>query len=145
VLRTEFASDSGRLSVTDFMPLNASIVGAGDPHTTPSIHRLLHCEAGEVDVEIVWAPRFDYARSITRIELRGEVAVARSRFERAVLVGLPTGEGRVVGDGQAVLHARLRLQAGERLPLLMRYGAERARVDISTTLTMLDSSLGGYV
>lgn len=135
VLRTSFASGAGRFGVTDFMPLNASIIGTEEPYTSPTIHRLLECESGEVDVDISWAPRFDYARAQTGIEFRGDMAVARSHSERAVLAGVPASAHISVHAG--TFEARVRLRAGEKLPLLMRYGAERARSDLGTMLTLL--------
>ena len=47
------------LVITDFMPLRGSIIGAGDPDTSPTLLRLLDCNEGEVEVALEWSPRFD--------------------------------------------------------------------------------------
>ncbi|MEX2535698.1 MAG: glycoside hydrolase family 15 protein [Trueperaceae bacterium] len=141
VLRTEFECESGKFNVTDFMPLNASIVGADDPYTGPTICRLLECEAGEVGIDIVWAPRFDYARADTRIELRGDLVVARSHKERAALAGFPASTELSLDEEAGVFCARLLLRAGDQVPLLMRYGAERARVDLDSMIALLDRTV----
>ncbi|HEX7003355.1 MAG TPA: glycoside hydrolase family 15 protein [Trueperaceae bacterium] len=139
VLRTEFRTERGEVEVTDFMPLNESIVGAGDPYTSPTIYRSVECTGGEVDLEIEWSPRFDYARSRTRLEVRGEAVVARSEDELAVLAGLPPS-ARPETDGSE-LRARLTLRAGEMLPLVMHYGAERARADRETVARLLSRTV----
>lgn len=142
VLETHFETDEGKLVVTDFMPLLASIIGADDPHTSPTIHRLVHCEAGEVEVEVVWAPRFDYARASMQIEKRGSLFLARGSGECMILGGLPLGSARIIEDHGPVLHLRVRLRAGERLPLLTRYRAERARVDVEASIATLERTTG---
>src|SRR5262245_31968203 len=56
VLETAFqAEGGGLLQVTDFMPV-ATARGR-----YAEIHRMLHCLRGDVDVEIIFEPRFDYA------------------------------------------------------------------------------------
>ena len=62
VLETEFATDSGRATLTDFMPVH--------PHSTPEqprevgtaqqIIRILKCTAGAIRVAAEVRPRFDY-------------------------------------------------------------------------------------
>ena len=138
VLRTTFEDARGKVQVTDFMPLNASIVGAEDPYTSPTIYRLVECTEGEVEVEIEWSPRFDYARADTRLEERGDLVVALGGNARAVLAGVP-GERSFEAR---TLRARTDLRAGEVLPLAMRYGAERGRAEQGTIEMMLERTVG---
>jgi GH15 family glucan-1,4-alpha-glucosidase len=85
VLRTIFETEGGRLTVTDFMPLRGSITGSGTPPTTPQIHRVVECDEGEVNVEVNWSPRFDYARGQPRIEAVSGGFRQRARQLRAVV------------------------------------------------------------
>jgi GH15 family glucan-1,4-alpha-glucosidase len=140
VLETRFETRAGRLLVTDFMPLTSSIIGADDAGTSPTIHRVVRCEAGEVDVEVEWSPRFDYARCATRIERRGDGFVALGGNERMVLAGLPPEGVRLEEEQGASLRAGFRLRHGERITLVCRYGAERARVDEQAVLALLEQT-----
>jgi GH15 family glucan-1,4-alpha-glucosidase len=128
VLETLFQVEGGSLSVTDFMPLRGSILGAGHPLTAPEIHRLLSCEAGEVEVEVEWSPRFDYARTAPQILPAQGGYLAQSGAERLTLGGLPPSTTTIAEDmGGAVLRARFRLSAGERMALVTCYGAADAQ------------------
>jgi GH15 family glucan-1,4-alpha-glucosidase len=124
VLETRWKAAGGRLCAIDFMPLRGTIVGAGDPDTAPEIHRLLFCEDGEVEVEVEWSPRFDYARAHARMERRGDRFLARAGRERIGLGGLPSGGEVVETEHGPELRARFTLRAGERLALVTRYAAE---------------------
>src|SRR5882672_8372864 len=56
VLETAFhAEGGGLLQVTDFMP-----VGPARGRYV-EIHRMVHCLRGDLEVEVVFEPRFDYA------------------------------------------------------------------------------------
>jgi GH15 family glucan-1,4-alpha-glucosidase len=145
VLETLFEAEGGRLSVTDFMPLHGSIIGAGDPLTAPEIHRILRCEEGEVEVEIEWAPRFDYARAIPRIEPVTDGFVADAKGEYLTLGGLPADAVEITaGDGGPVLHARIRLPAGERIALVTRYGSADARAGLRESLSALETTVSAW-
>lgn len=131
VLETVFTPQGGRVVVTDFMPLHASILGAVEPDTEPEIHRVVECTEGEAWVEVEWVPRFDYARARTRMARTPTGFVAASALERIALGGVPEGADAGVTeaeDGGPCAWARLRLRAGERLALVCRHGAERVDV-----------------
>ena len=71
--------------------------------------RLLTCE-GDLDVEVEWSPRFDYARA--RTEMAG--TTAWSGKQRVNLLGLPVQPE--IRDGPT-LYARFRMRSGERVAL----------------------------
>src|SRR5690606_11370047 len=124
VLDTVFETARGRLRVTDFMPLLDSIVGAGDPRTEPAIHRRLCCEEGEVDVDVEWSPRFDYARAVPAITAVDGGWLADAAGETMFLEGLPTCCAEILERGRGhTLHARFRLRAGQRQDVVARYEA----------------------
>ena len=69
ILETVFTTDSGIVSVTDFMPISDDDEdGSPDeaPRTPPEIHRIVTCRAGTVDLRCVFQPRPDYARATPR-------------------------------------------------------------------------------
>ena len=139
VLLTTFESAHSHVELTDFMPLNESIVGAGDPYTSPTIYRLVECRSGSSEVEVEWGPRFDYGRAPTRLEVRADSVIARSDDEQAVLAGLPRGT-TLETEGDTV-RARLSVNAGETVPLVMRYGAEVAHCDRETVVRLRDRTV----
>ena len=60
ILVTEFQTDTGNLTLTDFMPcfkIGGTMVSSGE------IHRRLQCISGEMDVEVYLKPRLDYVSS----------------------------------------------------------------------------------
>ncbi len=113
----------GVLSVTDFMPVRGPIAGCVSGEREPAIYRVLRCEDGEVEVQVEWAPRFDYARGYTRIESNGEGFVARGGDAVMTLTGIKDGQIEDDEHG-AVLRARLQLRAGETITLVSRFGAD---------------------
>ncbi len=84
VLETTFETDDGTLVVTDFMPVS----GPKAVHTDPTdelfqqaICRKVEAVSGSVDVEVVFEPRFGYARSTTTID-RNETGTIVAREDR---------------------------------------------------------------
>jgi len=107
ILRTVFTTATGRVVLTDFMPVGRQI-GAG-AHDYVSLNapnwlvRRIEGSDGEVELEFAFRPSFDFAR------------------ERAVLT---FGEGRLFGSGLPDLFADL--------PFLIDGGRARATVAVRT-------------
>lgn len=123
VLETDFLSEDGRFTVTDWMPLQGTIIGARDPHTAPEIYRLLHGREGEAEVEVEWAPRFDFARAHTRMRREDNCIVASAGGQSMSLAGLPVPGELVETESGPALRARFPLLAGEQVLLVTRYAA----------------------
>lgn len=70
VLVTRFRTRSGVLRLTDFMPLGFTQDEAEDQQgaSRQAVYRLLEVEHGWVEVRAIFQPRFDYARTETRLE-----------------------------------------------------------------------------
>jgi len=98
VLETLFTSDRGQVRLLDYMPW------ANDPRaSTHELHRRLDCMTGEVEVEIVFDPRFDYGRGTTKLTIAEHGVLAEGehgeRLSLSVTEGvvwklLPTGAAR---------------------------------------------------
>jgi len=128
VLVTRSWTRSGRLAVTDLMPLSGRIAGRGRSQAPPVILRILDCEEGTVEVAVEWSPQFDYARARTRIEAIPNGWLATGGGEAMYLCGLPTGTIDLNGQG-ANLHARFTMQEGDRRVLQVRWGLEDMTCD----------------
>jgi GH15 family glucan-1,4-alpha-glucosidase len=63
VLHTEFETDAGAITVTDFVPKVED-----EPSDGQRLYRRVRCDRGIVTVETVFEPRFDYGRADTVLE-----------------------------------------------------------------------------
>lgn len=126
VVETSFETAGGRLVVTDFMPLEGSLDGAGSSsRTQPAIYRIVRAEGGAVDVDVAWAPRLDYGRPPTRIESGQSGFVASAGEDSLLLTGLDEGDVRMEQDHVGpVLRGRFQLEAGQRRLLVTRWGSD---------------------
>jgi GH15 family glucan-1,4-alpha-glucosidase len=120
VLETLFrVPDQGQIRLTDYMPwtddARASI---------HEIHRRIECREGEVELEVVFDPRFGYALGQTRIELEHHGLLAHGEGgARLVAASSRPLDWRARPEGG--MSARLRLRAGERRWLVLSWNAPR--------------------
>jgi GH15 family glucan-1,4-alpha-glucosidase len=121
VLQTLFRRDGeGTIVVTDFMPWN------GDPRSRfHELHRLIEVREGSMEIEILFDPRFDYARGESRVEIAEEGVMAEG----------PSGERLSLSTGPDVAfekhpgggaHARTALRSGQRLWCILSWRSKRA-------------------
>lgn len=82
VLQTEFRTDSGTLELTDFMPVSTKVLSG---HTPSAIYRKATCTEGTIEVDVEFAPRFDYERAGTTVEGTSEGVLARGNGEQLYL------------------------------------------------------------
>ncbi|MEM9454628.1 MAG: glycoside hydrolase family 15 protein [Myxococcota bacterium] len=119
VLETLFrVQDQGVVRLLDYMPWS------DDPKAgLHELHRRVEVREGEVELEVIFDPRFDYGRGQTSVERR----------EHGVLATGPGGERMVAvlgADAQweprarGGMQARLRMRAGDRRWMVMRWDAE---------------------
>jgi GH15 family glucan-1,4-alpha-glucosidase len=118
VLETLFRVEGqGVLRLTDYMPWT------DDPRASiHEIHRRMECVAGEVEVEFVFDPRFDYGAGETSISHgeRGCVAVGPSGDRMVCVVRTARWESRPAGG----VCARITLKKGERRWMVLSYAGE---------------------
>ncbi|SDX99101.1 Glucoamylase (glucan-1,4-alpha-glucosidase), GH15 family [Modestobacter sp. DSM 44400] len=115
VLRTEFTTATGILTLTDALALGADNrgheIGAGAPHL---LLRVAECVAGEVDVDVEYVPRPEYGvgRPLLERDINGEGTTLTTRGgpDRLVL----TSTHPLDVDG-ASASGRVRLRAGQSL------------------------------
>ena len=118
ILVTAFTTDTGQVTVTDFMPLAESTRPGVPPH---EIHRVVRCIEGRMELSCLFQPRFDYARGpLPRIEQTPDGIIARGVTESMALsspLALTPYEGFAEGSGT--------LEQGQEVSLVLSYGARR--------------------
>ncbi|CAN5546036.1 glycoside hydrolase family 15 protein [soil metagenome] len=145
VLETAFDTDGGRLLITDFMPVAGDLDAAAEVVAPPEIHRVLHAVDGDVEVEVIWMPRFDYAQTTTSIEAAGAGFLASARDHRLVLAGLPDGIASIQSgtNGQRV-EGRFTLRSGSRLALVTRWDAADASAPLARSMELLQETTAAW-
>jgi alpha,alpha-trehalase len=100
VLHTEFETDAGAITVTDFVPKTDD-----GPSDAQRLYRRVRCDRGTVTIETVFEPRFDYGRAETALEEDGDAVVAVGDDES---VRLSSESPLRVDDERAVGHETLK-------------------------------------
>ncbi|MCH6555883.1 MAG: glycoside hydrolase family 15 protein, partial [Chloroflexi bacterium] len=111
VLAANFETDSGSVSLTDFMPVAEEVT-----HCDHEVVRIVRCERGSVEMELEFQPRLDYARSPTEVRVNGRSVVARLNGD---CLSMTSGVPLEATDGGA--RARFTLKEGEWTAFLLRW------------------------
>ena len=111
VLVATFQTDSGSVSLTDFMPVAEEITQCDH-----EVVRIVRCQSGSVEMELDFRPRMDYGRGATSVTVNGRSAVARHGEDCLTLASGAPLEGV---DGGA--RARFTLKEGEWTAFLLRW------------------------
>ena len=128
ILETTFKTDTGVVSITDFMPLTGD--NDANPDTPPpdpphEIHRIVACHSGEVELRCDFRPRPDYARAAPGFRpLRGNsggaaVQVRGGCQTMTLLASIP-----LPFDRQGV-STTFTLAAGQTATFVLAYGSGR--------------------
>ena len=122
VLLTRFRTRTGEIELLDFMPIPSTCrdeLEVGE-------HELFRCiriTQGRVALQMVFEPRFNYARKATVVERNGRMLVVRGDSENMILAvseDIPEDEGQQT--------ARWILNKGQTLWFRLRYNAKQAFV-----------------
>ena len=126
ILETTFRTETGVVSVTDFMPIpDDDEDGSPDiePNNPPEIHRIVSCVHGRVAMRCVFQPRHDYALEVPRFRAVGGSGHAiEAQGERQTLSLLSTVP--LSCDEQGV-DCGFDLSQGETATFVMAYGSGR--------------------
>jgi alpha,alpha-trehalase len=83
VLQTVFGTQTGEVRLTDFMP---PLFDGTEPTNEPrALFRKVECTGGSADVEILFSPRFDYARVVPVFDTEGDTIVAQGGNQKLFL------------------------------------------------------------
>jgi GH15 family glucan-1,4-alpha-glucosidase len=135
VLETTFETESGALTVTDFLPPIGD--DEDDPHR--ALYRKVTCDEGPMQVESEFAPRFDYARAETELATAdcGLVATGDDDF-----VFLSTDASLRVRDGTA--RTAFTMNGGETRWFVVRHD-ERSPVSQATCQRRLAATVDHWL
>ena len=119
ILETTFEASTGSLRVTDLMPVAWERVEKRSLTPARELLRCVECLGGEVEVEVFYDPRFDFARVIPKLQDAGENGL-HCEHRAAVLVLRSEIPMRVCGD-QPGATGRTTLRAGDRAFLSLTF------------------------
>jgi GH15 family glucan-1,4-alpha-glucosidase len=112
ILETRFQTETGTLLLIDFMPVAAEADKERLLVPEHEILRLVQCESGEVEIDMLFEPRPGYAQRTVRMRDAGALGI---RLETdGGLLTLRSSIGLGLHDGNKA-HARTRLSAGQML------------------------------
>ena len=117
VLETKFRTETGSLLLIDVMPVASETDKKDLLVPEHEILRLVQCERGEIDVEIVFEPRPRYAEGAVRMRDAGALGI-RVETDYGLLT-LRSGIPLSVVDDKA--YTRVRLGAGETLDFCLTF------------------------
>ncbi len=123
ILKTSFRTDTGELHLRDFMPVLAG------PEGKAEVYRCADVTRGSVEIEAIFEPRFDYARSETTIEEKDGAIVASGDGEKISL----SSTRALSCDGRCG-SIRLLLEEGESICFILTRGEEVHSRDITGRL-----------
>jgi alpha,alpha-trehalase len=114
VLETRFETETGAVTVTDCLPVREDHTRPGVPERRPPGHLLLRRvrgEAGTVELDMIFAPRFEYGMTTPFLELSGEDLARVAGGPDELLLQSDLAPLRPTGTGGCT--ARTTLAAGE--------------------------------
>ena len=119
VLETTFATETGELALTDFMPLGEDVHAIEAPL---EIHRVARCVSGEVAVRCDFEPRPDYARATPVLDKLEDGVRARGGGQT---LNLLSDVPLKISDGGDSAHAAFTLSQGQTATFVLAYGDGR--------------------
>ncbi len=121
VLETLFrVPNQGVIRITDFMPWT------DDPRSSiHEVHRRIQCVEGEVDLEVIFDPRFNYGANMPEMVNQGVGVLARGEGGEH-LVAVLSGEGAWQAHPSGGVHMRFTMRSNERRWMVLSWDAPRA-------------------
>ena len=121
VLETRFQTETGSVLLIDLMPVASEHDKEKLLIPEHEILRLLQCESGEVEIEILFEPRPGYAAEAVRMRDAGALGI-RAETDGGLLTLQSSSRLRLL-DGDKAL-ARVRLGAGETLDFSLTFSVD---------------------
>jgi len=113
ILKTAFTTSLGKTVLTDFMEVDKG--GSGNEHV-PALYRKVECVNGETELEVVFAPGFDYARKTPEYDISDDGVTAKSG-DKTLFLRAPCAF-KVRGTAAT---AALKLSKGDHAWFVVRY------------------------
>jgi GH15 family glucan-1,4-alpha-glucosidase len=121
VLSTQFMTDRGRARLIDLMPVCSEEAKHLELQPEHEVLRVLECDLGEVEVEVLFQPRPGYGRAPVRFKHRGALGLRVEHGDE--LYTVRSDVPLEVGDDGAA-RGTLHLRAGQRAHLSLSYARE---------------------
>jgi GH15 family glucan-1,4-alpha-glucosidase len=119
ILRTEFRNVTSRVVVTDFMPCSVS---GGAWSTPPEIHRVVQSLGGDMKLNFVFHPVYNYGSSVPRFSSSKNGITIRNRKQEMVLstpLSFPLSGSGITGG--------FTIGQGEKMNFVLSYGESEPR------------------
>jgi len=131
VLQTVFHTETGTVMLTDFMPCYRGVHGRLAQFN--EIHRIAECTHGEVDLNVTFQPKPEYATVDPSLDItKYGVVVTGGRTHVSLSSSVPF---KALGDRAT---ATVKLRSGEKAAFLLRYGSDSPLIGvISNSLNKL--------
>ncbi len=118
ILQTVFQTETGTVTLTDFMPCYQRVHGRLVQFD--EIHRIAECTHGEVDLEVTFQPKPEYATVDPSLDVTNHGVVVTGGGTRVSLSS--SVPFKALGD-QAT--ATVKLRRGDKTAFVLRYGSDR--------------------
>ena len=128
ILETVFATSTGVVSITDFMPIQDNDRdGKPDrnPANPPELHRIVRCMSGSVEMVCNYEPRHDYARAVPTFRAvsgNGSGPAVESQGGGQTMMLVASVPLRESADGVA---GTFKMSQGDTATFVMAYGPDR--------------------
>ncbi len=144
VLRTTMQTSTGALELIDCMPVRGDLDGCGYAKSDACIHRFIRGIGGTVEVELLWEPRFDYARGLPEFRrINGGVLAVSG--ENLLTLGEIPGEIDVRQTPQGPsLRSRFTLHAGQELCVVTRWDNRDPRSDVDKSRRVIEETISAW-
>lgn len=118
ILVTTFETESGKVTVTDFMPVH---LDKGEKfHVTDEIHRIVECTKGKVELEVIFNPKLNYAR--------GKTTITKTSF------GMLATDGKdKISVSSNILSSKFSLRQGARAVFVLAWNQKPGKLSPSVT------------
>lgn len=125
VLDTKFKTHSGSLKITDFMPVKH--VAKPYENTFPTLIRKVTCKKGQIEIQVDYSPKFDYARGKTTLQPETYGIRAEHKSDHAEFNGnslyLTSPIQLEINDNTA--SGKYKMHEGETLWFVLQYNDDR--------------------
>jgi GH15 family glucan-1,4-alpha-glucosidase len=122
VLVTNFHTpDGGIAELTDFMPISPS----GGARPFAEIHRGVTCVRGEVELEVLFSPRFNYGAGASYVHPRRHGILGTDAEDKVLTLAAPQELWWQLDNGSA--RATIKLVAGESTWFVLRFDDDEVR------------------
>jgi GH15 family glucan-1,4-alpha-glucosidase len=130
ILETIFVNDRSRVRITDFMPVHPRQVSPRgyDVGTSRRILRLIEGLSGEMKLEVLFRPTFDYARGETEIDIVPGIGSMAHRNGHYLSLASPGVDPKFRAEDRGTVRGSLTVGAGDRRCLVLTEADDPDRV-----------------